>query len=82
MESFNAFFKVFKIKRTGFKGLLILYRLNKALSLYMPVPASLLKAGAGVIFGGVITAKAVSRIRIIIAGILKARRLMLYRGGV
>ena len=76
---FSAFFGVFNIKGTGYKGLLILCFLSKALSLYMPVPAFfILKAGAGY---NAVTVRTVSRIRIVIAGILKAKRLMLYRGG-
>ena len=45
----------------------------------MLMPASSLKAGAGY---NIITVKAVSRVQITIAGILKAGRLMPYRGGV
>ena len=80
IKLFNAFFGVFKIKGTGFKSLLILYRLSKALSSYMPVPTFLLKAGTGVIFNGTVTAGAASRIRIVIAGVLKVKRLILCRG--
>ena len=45
IKSFNIFFGVFKIKRTGYKGLLILYRLSKAFNSYIFIPVSLLKAG-------------------------------------
>ena len=73
------FFGVFKIKRTGYKGLLILCRLSKAFGSYMPVPAFSLKVSASY---NIITVEAVLRVRMVIAGILKAGRLMLYRGGV
>ena len=77
MELFSAFFKVFKIKRTGYKSLLILYRLSKVFSLYIPVPAFLLKFNAG--YNGIIAVKAASRVRIVIAGISGVKRLILCR---
>ena len=60
IKSFNAFFGVFKIKRTGFKSLLILYRLNKVLNSYIPVLTFLLKANTGAVFNGIITAETAS----------------------
>ena len=77
IKLFNAFFGVFKIKRTGYKNLLILCRLNKAFSLYIPVLTFLLKPGAG--YNNAAAVKAVLRIRIIIAGISGVKRLMFYR---
>ena len=44
IKLFNAFFGVFKIKKTGYKNLLILYRLNKVFNSYIPILAFLLKA--------------------------------------
>ena len=43
IKLFNTFFGGFKIKRTGYKNLLILYRLSKAFNSYIPIPAFLLK---------------------------------------
>ena len=60
MESFNAFFGVFKIKGTGFKSLLILCRLNKVLGLYIPVLISSLKAGADAVFNAAAAVRTVS----------------------
>ena len=58
IKLFNAFFGVFKIKRTGYKSLLILCRLNKVFSLYVLMLTFLLKAGAG--YNSAATVKAVS----------------------
>ena len=78
IKLFNAFFGVFKIKRTGYKSLLILYRLNKAFNLNISVLTFLLKAGTG----GAITVRTVSQIGMVIAGLSGVKRLILYRGGV
>ena len=72
--------KVFKIKRTGYKSLLILCRLNKAFNSYMPVLASLLKPGVS--YNNITAVRAVSRMRIIITGVSGVKRLMPYRGEV
>ena len=77
IKSFNVFFGVFKIKGTSYKSLLISYRLNKAFNSYILIPAFLLKTGAG--YNNAITVKTASQIRIIIAGVLKAKRLIPYR---
>ena len=80
IKLFSVFFGVFSIKGTGCKGLLILCLLGRALGLYVPVPAFfVLRAGAGY---GVVTVGTVSRVRMVIAGVLGAGRLVLCRGGV
>ena len=58
IKLFNAFFGVFKIKKTGYKSLLILYRLNKAFNSYMLILTFLLKVNVS--YNNIITVKAVS----------------------
>ena len=71
------FFGVFKIKRTGYKSLLILYRLNKVFNSYIFILIFLLKVNVN--YNNVITVKTVSRIRIIFASISGVKRLIPYR---
>ena len=77
IKSFNIFFGVFKIKKTGYKSLLILYLLNKAFNSYILMPAFLLKINVN--YNNAITVKAASQVRITITGILKIKRLIFCR---